>query len=117
MTVNDIIKSALALMGYGQYNVVGYEDKEMLQSALIFVNQIITDLGGKNAVNEIGDNVDLSPPALRAMPYGVAMLLALATGDTARNTAFGCIYNALRASVRGNISKITDTLPTSEVGV
>ena len=83
MTVNDIIKSAMALMGYGSVDVIGYSDEAMLHRAIVAVNHIIMDLGGKLTVKETNEEIFLPVPALRAIPYGVAMLLSLAEGDAA----------------------------------
>ncbi len=113
MTVNDIIKSAMALMGYGSVDVIGYSDEAMLQRAIVAVNHIIMDLGGKLTVKETNEEIFLPVPALRAIPYGVAMLLSLAEGDAARNNTFANIYNAMRAAAKGSVSTVVDTLPTT----
>lgn len=117
MTVSDIIKSAQALMGYGSVDVIGYNDEAMLQRSILAVNHIIADLDGKITVKEANEQLPLPISALRAMPYGVAMLLSLAEGDAARNNTFANIYNAMRAAAKGSISTVVDTIPTSEVGI
>lgn len=117
MTANDILQSALALMGEERYNEIGFDNEGFCIRALEYVNRIAEDLCGAESVFDINEEIALPSSARSAASYGVAMLLALSEGDTARNEAFGVIYNGLRAAVKGNISAVRDTLPKSGVVV
>lgn len=117
MTANDILQSALSLMGDERHNELGYDSEGFRVRGLEFVNRIAEDLCITDDVSDLNAEINLPSSAKSAAAYGVAMLLSLSEGDTVRNEAFGNIYNGLRAAIKGNIGAVRDTLPKSGVVV
>lgn len=117
MTANDVLQAALALMGEERYNELGYGSEGFCVRGLHFVNRIAEDLCAAEPISDINAQISVPQSAQSAAAYGVAMLLALSEGDTARNETFGNIYNGLRAAVKGKICSVRDTLPNGGVVV
>ncbi len=118
MNGNQILQRALTLMGYTDQN--GEIDSEAARSAnrhgLAAVRQIYSELSyasGKApaAVTAMSMPLPLSQRLLEeVMPYGVAMLLAIAEGDTNTEAAFALIYNRKRGLLTQTEQRI-DALP------
>lgn len=109
MTVNDIFGSARVLLGYSLSEDSAAE-YPFERDALFFFNCIYFELTGLT-LQALDSAVDASPVVLDALPYGIAMLLALYAGDTAKQNFLADIFNAKRAKCRAGIAKIKDVLP------
>lgn len=118
MNGNQILQRALTLMGYTDQN--GDIDSEAARSAnrhgLAAVRQIYSELSYASgtapaAVTDMSMPLPLSRRLLdEVMPYGVAMLLAIAEGDTNTEAAFALIYNRKRGLLTTTEQRI-DALP------
>lgn len=118
MNGNQILQRALTLMGYTDQN--GDIDSEAARSAnrhgLAAVRQIYSELSYASgqapvAVTDTSMPLPLSQRLLEeVMPYGVAMLLAIAEGDTNTEAAFALIYNRKRGLLTQTEQRI-DALP------
>ncbi|MBQ1211612.1 MAG: hypothetical protein IIX68_07405 [Clostridia bacterium] len=118
MTGNDILQRALILMGYTDQN--GEPDAEITRRAarhgLAAVTQIYKELSyasGKvpQPILLMSEPLPLAPRLLdEVMPYGVAMLLAVAEGDAGTEAAFALIYNRKRCLLT-TTEQIIDSLP------
>ena len=117
MTANDILQSALALSGQERAHELGFDGEGFRVRGLELVNRIADDLCAAEPAEELGDELHIPATAKNAAAYGVAMLLALCEGDSARNEAFGNIYNGLRATVKSKMTAVRDTLPKGEVAL
>lgn len=118
MNGNQILQRALTLMGYTDQN--GDIDSEAARSAnrhgLAAVRQIYSELSYASgtapaAITDMSMPLPLSRRLLdEVMPYGVAMLLAIAEGDTNTEAAFALIYNRKRGLLTTTEQRI-DALP------
>lgn len=110
----DIYKQAMLLLGYGAVleGAAGDRDFEILFSAIF--KQIAADLH-LPADSPAAKLTECSAAVLEAAVYGVAMLLAAAHGDSAKNRAFTELYNAKRAAALKKTEAVSDILPKSEV--
>ena len=118
MNGNQILQRALTLMGYTDQN--GDIDSEAARSAnrhvLAAVRQIYSELSYASGtapatITDMSMPLPLSRRLLdEVMPYGVAMLLAIAEGDTNTEAAFALIYNRKRGLLTTTEQRI-DALP------
>ncbi len=115
MTGYDVLKRAMALLGFSEqsYEPIG-TDKINLSGKEI-INQILADLKEKE-IASLSDKLVLSTGKGEAIHYGVAMLLSLSEGDTAKNQAFAGIYNAKRAEALKTTERIADVIPNITEG-
>lgn len=114
MTGFEVYRRARLLMG----DTEGIDSScpELLdERSLCAVNQIGQDLCGMPAAKSVFDELDITPAAENAMPYGVAMMLSIMSGDGERNRFFCDIYNARRAVAKASSGRIRDTLPGTGV--
>lgn len=109
MTVKEIFDSARALLGYSLSEDCSAEYPFEV-NALFFFNCIYFELTG-NTLGSEEEAVEASPAVLDALPYGIAMLLSLYAGDTAKQNFLADIFGAKRAKCRASLSKIKDVLP------
>lgn len=116
MTVNEVFKKAVALLGYS--NADGSESGlEVLHSRnATAVNQILADLGEQGTLVDT-DKIPLSNNGLEVLIYGTAMLLALSISDNEKSNLFTNLYNLKRSSYKSHITKRSDTLPNLNGGV
>lgn len=110
----EICKAAFLRLGLNSDTEIPLHSKTSKRD-LEFVNHIADDLNLK-PLEELSAEVEWSAKETQAVISGVAMMLSFTEGETAKNQLFTAIYNAKRAALLGKISKIEDTLPTSESG-
>lgn len=111
MSGYDIYKKALLRLGY---NDAGINDSK-ISIAKELINQILSDLR-LEPINEMSYKIKASRDHLEAVCCGLAMLLSLSEGDSAKNQLFTDLYNAKRAAILSEISFIEDKLPIAESG-
>ena len=120
MTGKEVFRTALQLLGYTDQS--GEPDSrrgtEIYKTGLAAVNQMVAEL----AVAESGElpspltslqqTVPLSEQTTRTvLPYGVAMLLAAASGDSENQRLFATLYDGHRAACRRDYTRRADVLP------
>lgn len=123
-TAKEVFERSLQLCGY--VNSEGVPDRlrdaDIYKRGLAMVNQIFSDMffaetpeGDFVPLRGMEEEIPLSARCVNdIMPYGVAMLLAAAEGDTNNQSAFSYVYNQKRASGVKVTRTITDKLPTGE---
>ncbi len=109
MTVKECFDSARLLLGY-QLNEDSAAEYPFELDALFFFNCIYFELTG-STLQSVDCTISASPAVLDALPYGIAMLLALYVGDTAKQNFLADIFGAKRTKCRAGLSKIKDVLP------
>ncbi len=123
-TAKDVLERAMQLCGYVNREGVPdhLRDADIYKRGLAMVNQIFSDMffaetpdGEFRSLKGIGEEIPLSARCVNdIMPYGVAMLLAAAEGDTTNQSAFSYVYNQKRAGGVKVSRTIADKLPTGE---
>lgn len=108
MRVNDIYRTAMELIGYGYTSDVS-ADFPLPHNPLSLCNRVFADLGLPTA-EALDQTVELTPEAIEAMQYGIAMFVCIFSGDSARQPLYTEIYNAKRAKVLFGIEKIKDVM-------
>ena len=111
MSGYDIYKKALLRLGY---NSSGINDNK-ISMAKELINQVLNDLKLEE-INEMSSKIKASKSYLEAVCCGLAMLLSLSEGDSAKNQLFCDLYNAKRAAILSEISLIEDKLPIAGSG-
>ncbi len=117
MTGYDIYEKSMLLMGMGDNSGEITAGTAILPLALDAVNQIGFDLSGMPPKKNLFEEVTICDKALSAMPYGVGMMLSMSIGLARQNQLLSELYNAKRASVKADTSKIADRLPVTGVEV
>ena len=123
-TAKEVLDRAMQLCGYvnGEGVPDRLRDADIYKRGLALVNQIYTDMffaetpdGRFQPLTALQEEISLSARCVNdIMPYGVAMLLTQAEGDTTAQSAFSYAYNQKRAGGVKNARYIADTLPTGE---
>lgn len=118
MTGNDVLHTALTLMGYT--DAAGDVDGEVARTAsrhgLVVLRQIYAELAyaiGETPVELVSLSEDIPLPRrllTEVMPYGVATLLAICEGDNNNEAMFAILYNRKRGLMTLT-EKRTDVLP------
>lgn len=111
MSGYDIYKKSLLRLGYNDSNI----SDSKISMAKELINQILSDLRLEE-INDISSEIKTSGSHLEAICCGLAMLLSLSEGDSAKNQIFTDLYNAKRASVLSEVSFIEDKLPIAMSG-
>lgn len=116
MTVNSIYNSTVKLLGYNN-SYLSLEDNDILKKrAIEFVNRIGFDLFEMPPVNNFLEEITVPFGCDDALIYGLCMLISLSEGDGDKNRIFTELYNARRAKLKAQTTKITDVFPVlSEV--
>lgn len=110
----ELCEKAYIRLGFNNKNTFSPHSSTSKRD-LEFVNQILEDLR-LNQLKELSCKVECSKEQAEAVCSGVAMLLSMCEGETEKNRLYTAVYNAKRAAVLGNVSKIEDTLPKAESG-
>ena len=110
----EIIKSAFLRLGLNNETEISLHGKTSKRD-LEFINQIAEDLNIA-PLKELSQTIEWTQKEIQAIISGVVMLLSFTECETEKNQFFTSVYNAKRASLLGEISKIEDTLPVSESG-
>lgn len=121
MTGTEAFRQALSLLNYTDTQTGGVPGGAALhRQALPAVNRIAADLWyvGHTApftpLISLSEEVPLDGAAAQlALPCGVAMMMALAEGDTDNHTVFAAEYTARRAAA-GVGARIADVLPAAQ---
>jgi len=115
MTAIEIYNHALKLLGY--INEDGSLDDSLNLKALSIINAVYADLfylindEGFTPLTRLDETPSLSKRILNdVFPYGVAMHLALSSGDGLNKQIFATIYNSKRCSVN-TIAIRSDIIP------
>ena len=115
MNSKQLFERAMLLAGYVDVNGDVLVDTGLQKRAVAIVNQIAADLTVGNVapspITRLGQELTLDGKAAEAAPYGVAMLLAAAQGDTDAQAIFAVIYNRKRAGAGGFAETRQDVLP------
>ncbi len=122
MTGTETFRQALGLLNYTDIQTGGVPGGAALhRQALSAVNRIAADLWyvGHTVpftpLTSLSEQVPLSGAAADlALPCGVAMLLALAEGDTDNHTVFAAEYAARRGTAVAAGTRIIDVLPAAQ---
>ncbi len=109
MTGYDIIKRAFSLLGISKETVFCNSEAEN-SSSLELLNQLLTDLKCKQ-IASLSEPLEIGERKGEALGYGIAMLMALTFGDSAKNQLFAGLYNAKRALALAEKDVIRDVLP------
>lgn len=111
MTGLEIYRRALALLGY--WDEVGNPMTGGIGEvrAAELINQLLSDLNG-GGIGSLSDEISLDNKDCDALCCGTAMLIALAEGDSAKNSLFTELYNAKRAAAKSRREMIGDVLPS-----
>lgn len=112
----DLYRRALALLGYLDRDGAAADEEHLLRRAGDALVELCADLGVPPPA-VFTDRLTASAQALEALPYGMAMLLALSEGDAESNHFFCGLYNAKRAAAKAARGQIRDVLPRDDGGV
>ena len=115
MTGNDAYKIALNLLGYLNTDDRISPDGDIYKRALYLTNQILANLK-QPKITALNDEISITPAAFEALPYGMAMLFALVSGDSSKNSLFTEIYNSKRAAALCEADKVIDRMPNVLLG-
>ena len=117
MTGRDCLRQAMSLLNYTDDRAGGMPGGAIYRHALAYINQIAAQLWYAEhstpfaPLTTLENAVPLSDEAARTvLPYGVAMLLAAAAGDTDNQTLYAALFDGRRCAVRGEC-RIEDRLP------
>ena len=118
MTGNDILRTAMTLMGYTDAagNVDGEAARTATRHGLAVVRQIYAELAyaiGETPIELVTLSESIPLPhrlLVEVMPYGVATLLAISEGDNNNEAAFAILYNRKRGLVTLTDKRV-DVLP------
>ena len=114
MTGFRIYELAMLLLGYTDENAEIIPDKATEKRTVAAINQIGSDIGNAVPITRLSQTVTTDKRTMDIMPYGVAMLLALAEGDSHQNVIFTALYNARRSAAKSQIVEISDVMPKME---
>ncbi len=115
MTGYDVLKTVLNLLGYVDTDDKISHDSGLYQRSFYVINQILCDLN-QSKIENMNDEIKIPQKTAEALPYGVAMLLALICGDSNKNHLFAEIYNSKRAAALCHNDKIEDKMPNVALG-
>lgn len=109
MTANEYFESAKALLGYGMGEalVASYPFEV---NALFFFNCSYFELTGQTAPS-LDTEIKAAPAVLDALPFGIAMLLALYAGDEAKQNFLAEVFEKKRRLCKGCKTLVKDVLP------
>ncbi len=120
-TAREVFERAMQLCGYvnGEGVPDRLQDADMYKRGPALVNQIYADMffaetpdAEFRPIGSMEAEISLSSRCVNdIMPYGVAMLLAQAEGDTTAQSAFSYAYNQKRAGGVKAARRIADKLP------
>lgn len=120
MTGQDVFRQAMRLLGYTDTlgELDSAQNSELYKRGLTVINQLVCDLSFAESgmiappLSSLRQELPLSERTARdVLPYGVAMLLAVAQGDGDNQQLFAALYDQKRVSVRQTYERCTDTLP------
>lgn len=118
MTANDIITSALKLLGYTDTNGNEQLTRRIMNKAVEVFNVVYEDLWNIRNADEpfepiiaLGDSVNLPPKALGVMPFGVAAFLAQSENDGDAQQLWMSMYNRKKTSLTYTTER-KDVIPT-----
>ncbi len=109
MTVNDVYKSAMQLLGYSFSDNTAAE-YPFLKDALAMCNRVLFDLNESECQN-LTEEIEASAAILDALPYGVAMFMALYAGEKEKQNILSDIYNAKRKKCKSQIGAVKNVMP------
>lgn len=108
MTAYEVYLKTIKLLGYDAEQNTAIGDK-LQKTAMTAISAVLEDLGFRKIVmigsdTEIAANEKIS----EALPYGVAMFVCSAIGDSEKQAFFTDIYNSKRTRCRAKTEKIKD---------
>ncbi len=120
MTGKEAFRVALQLLGYTDQS--GEPDSrcgtEIYKTGLVAVNQIAAELSVAQSgllppsLTSLQQTLPLTEQTARTvLPYGVAMLLAAASGDADKQSVFAALYDGHRAACSSDYTRRVDVLP------
>ncbi len=115
MTGYDVFKRSLNLLGYTDSDDRLSPNNDLYLRSIHIINQIAVDLK-QDEISDMNAEINMPQRLTEALPYGVAMLLALSSGDANKNSLFAEIYNAKRASALCEKQTVEDKLPYVVLG-
>ena len=113
MTGYDLYLRAAAMLGL---TAEAAEQTGLLKQACRMVTELCLDLGAKTP-ETVSEELQITPAQEDALIYGIAMLMAIALGDSAANRFYTGLYNAKRARALARTDRIADVLPRDNGGV
>ena len=113
MSGYDIFLRAAAMLGF-THDVA--ERTNLLQNACGMLRELCLDLGVEPP-EVLSEALSVTLAQNEALLYGMAMLTALACGDSAANRYYTSLYNAKRARAKACVGKIADVLLRDNGGV
>lgn len=120
MTAGDVFRRSMRLLGYTDTlgELDGAAHSESYKRALTFLNQLVAELSLAETgvlpceLRSLREEVPLAERTVRdVLPYGLAMHLAFAQGDTEKQAVYASLYNQKRVSLRTAYERRVDTLP------
>lgn len=113
MTVNEIFKNAVNLLGYSESNA-GLTQRTNSRAVSIF-NLVYNDLRNISGyelcpAKSISDEIELPQKAVDALICGVASYIALSEGDDLMQAVFSAEYQQRRTALT-EVTGIEDILP------
>ena len=115
MTGYDLLKKVLNLLGYVDSDDKVTHDSGLYNRSFYIINQILADLN-QGEIKGMNDEIKIPQKCAEALPYGVAMLLALVSGDNNKNHLFAEIYNSKRSAALCQKEIIDDKMPNVALG-
>ena len=115
MTGYELLKRVLNLLGYVYTDDKITHDSGLYKRSFYIINQILNDLN-QAEIEDMNAEIKIPKKSLEALPYGVAMLLALTSGDSNKNHLFTEIYNSKRSAALCQKDNIEDKMPNVTMG-
>ncbi len=116
MTGRDIYITVSGLLGYDPTPVFNGIGDIMAKNTLNAINRVLEDISDGDKLIRLNDEIKVDEKVLHALPYGVAMFLALIDGDSVRYNAFCDIYNDKRRLCKSNITRVQNVVPYTQGG-
>lgn len=115
MTGKDILKQALALLGYSQADGNAQLSERVMNRALPLINLVYGDLQRitgleKAPILSLSDDIVLPDKAVDVLICGTASYIALSEGDDLMQAVWSSEYQQRRTAL-SEVTEIEDTLP------
>ena len=116
MTVNEVIKQAIALLGYSDNDGNSQLSRRVMGRAVPIFNLVYNDLRRvceleRKPIISLSDEFELPEEAYDVLACGIASYLAGAEGDDTQQYMWSTEYQQRRVTL-SKVSEITDVIPT-----
>lgn len=116
MTANDVIRQAMALLGYSDNDGNSQLTQRIMNRAVPIFNHVYNDLRRvcelpRKPIISLSDEFELPKEAHDVLMCGVASYIAASEGDDAQQYMWSGEYQQRRAGL-SRVSEIEDVIPT-----